>query len=76
MQATEIVEKPMKMPEVRVKARSLGLTPGRKRKAELIHAIQMAEGYSHFVFGLPPAGEDEVLPMLDRYAALAEKLRA
>ncbi|MHC4353749.1 MAG: SAP domain-containing protein [Planctomycetota bacterium] len=46
MQATEIVEKPMKMPEVRVKARSLGLTPGRRRKAELIHAIQMAEGYS------------------------------
>ena len=36
----------MKMPEVRVKARSLGLTPGRSKKAELIHAIQMAEGYT------------------------------
>ena len=46
MPKTEIAEKPMKMPEVRVKARSLGLTPGRRKKAELIHAIQMAEGYS------------------------------
>ena len=46
MQATRIAEKFMKMPQVRLKARSLGLTPGRRKKAELIHAIQMAEGYS------------------------------
>lgn len=46
MPAIETAKKPMKMPEVRVKARSLGLTPGRSKKAELIHAIQMAEGYT------------------------------
>ena len=34
----------MKMTEVREKARDLGLTPGRAKKAELIHSIQLAEG--------------------------------
>ncbi|MBT7371429.1 MAG: TIGR03619 family F420-dependent LLM class oxidoreductase, partial [Gammaproteobacteria bacterium] len=33
------------------------------------------EGFTHFVFGLPAAGPDEVLPILDQYAALAEKMR-
>lgn len=37
---------------------------------------QMSDGYSHFVFGLPSAGRDEVLPVLDTIAALAQRLRA
>jgi hypothetical protein len=36
--------KPMKMPEIREKARALGITPGKMKKADLIHAIQQAEG--------------------------------
>ena len=36
---------------------------------------KLEEGYSHLVFGLPPEGADVVLPLLDQYAAIAEKLR-
>ena len=32
-------------------------------------------GFSHLIFGLPPAKADKVLPMLDTYAAMARKLR-
>ncbi|MGH7841643.1 MAG: LLM class F420-dependent oxidoreductase [Candidatus Binataceae bacterium] len=32
-------------------------------------------GFSHLIFGLPPAKADKVLPLLDTYAALAAKLR-
>jgi probable F420-dependent oxidoreductase len=32
-------------------------------------------GFSHLIFGLPPAGADKVLPMLDTYAGIAAKLR-
>ena len=32
-------------------------------------------GFTHLIFGLPPAKADKVLPLLDQYAALAEKLR-
>jgi probable F420-dependent oxidoreductase len=32
-------------------------------------------GFSHLIFGLPPAKADKVLPMLDQYAAIAAKLR-
>jgi alkanesulfonate monooxygenase SsuD/methylene tetrahydromethanopterin reductase-like flavin-dependent oxidoreductase (luciferase family) len=32
-------------------------------------------GFSHLIFGLPPAKADKVLPMLDTYATLAGKLR-
>lgn len=32
-------------------------------------------GFSHLIFGLPPAKADKVLPMLDTYAAIAAKLR-
>ena len=39
-----ITEKRMGMPEIRLKAKSLGLKPGKNKKAVLIHAIQMAEG--------------------------------
>ena len=34
----------MGMPEIRTKAKGLGITPGKLKKAELIHAIQAAEG--------------------------------
>jgi len=44
MPPTEVREKRMVMSEIRTKARALGLKPGRMRKAELIHAIQVAEG--------------------------------
>ena len=35
----------MRMSEVRAKARLLGLDPGRMKKAELVCAIQKAEGF-------------------------------
>ena len=44
MPATQVSEKPMKMDEIKAKAKDLGIAPRRMRKAELIHAIQMAEG--------------------------------
>ena len=34
----------MKMAKIREKAQALGVTPGRMKKAELIHSIQAAEG--------------------------------
>ena len=34
----------MTMPEVKTKAKALGLVPGKMKKGELIHAIQTAEG--------------------------------
>jgi hypothetical protein len=34
------------MPEIRKKARALNLDPGRMKKADLIRAIQTAEGYT------------------------------
>ena len=36
---------------------------------------KLADGFNHFVFGLPPEGEDTVLPLLDQYAVIAEKMR-
>jgi len=44
MPAIEVAKKQMNMPEIRVKAKALGITPGKMKKAELIHAIQQAEG--------------------------------
>jgi hypothetical protein len=35
----------MKMQEVKEKAQSLGIEPGKVRKADLIRLIQAAEGY-------------------------------
>jgi len=46
MPAIEVAKKRMNMPEIRVKAEALGITPGKMMKAELIHAIQQAEGYT------------------------------
>jgi hypothetical protein len=44
MPTMEITEKRMTLPEIRMKATTLGLKPGRMKKADLIHAIQLAEG--------------------------------
>ncbi|MGR8920981.1 MAG: LLM class F420-dependent oxidoreductase [Gammaproteobacteria bacterium] len=37
---------------------------------------QIAQGYSHLVFGLPSESREQVLPALDEIAALADRLRA
>ena len=44
MPKIKIAEKRMGMPEIRTKAKALGLKTGKVKKVELIHAIQMAEG--------------------------------
>jgi len=44
MPTTKMAEKHMSMPEIKMKAKALGLSPGKMRKADLIHAIQVAEG--------------------------------
>ncbi len=41
-----VTKKHMGMPEIKKKAQSLGLTPGKMKKPELIHTIQMTEGYT------------------------------
>ena len=46
MPTIEFAEKRMAMPQVKVKAQNLGITPGRMKKADIIHAIQMAEGHT------------------------------
>jgi hypothetical protein len=38
------MEKTMTMPEIRKKAKVLGIIPGKMKKAELVHAVQTAEG--------------------------------
>ncbi len=40
-----VTEKRRGMPGIRMKARSLGLSPGKMKKPELIHTIQVTEGY-------------------------------
>lgn len=42
---------------------------------EALIEAKLADGFSHLIFGLPPEGEDTVLPLLDQYAAIAEKMR-
>ena len=44
MAATRVAEKRMGMPGIKKKAKGLGITLGKLKKAELIHAIQTAEG--------------------------------
>lgn len=46
MASTKVAEKRFGMPEIRMKAQVLGLNPGNMKKPELIHAIQVAEGYT------------------------------
>jgi probable F420-dependent oxidoreductase len=36
---------------------------------------KISEGFKHLIFGLPPEGADVVLPILDQYAKLVEKMR-
>ena len=36
-------QKRMTMPQIQKKAKKLGITPGKMKKADLIHAIQRAE---------------------------------
>ena len=44
MQTMNAPGKTMKMTEVKQKAKTLGVAPGKKKKTELIHAVQQAEG--------------------------------
>ncbi len=41
-----VAEKRMGMPEIRIKAKGLGISPGKMKKTGLVHAIQVAEGYT------------------------------
>jgi hypothetical protein len=38
-----IEKKSMTMPEIRTKAKALGITPGKMNKVDLIHTIQITE---------------------------------
>jgi hypothetical protein len=44
MGSAGVAQKSMTMAEIKAKAKVLGLEPGKKKKAELIHSIQVAEG--------------------------------
>ena len=41
-----VKQKSMKMAEIRKKAQGLGVTTGNLKKAELIHVMQVAEGFT------------------------------
>lgn len=44
MSSVGVACKSMTMTEIKAKAKTLGLEPGKLKKADLIHAIQIAEG--------------------------------
>ncbi len=44
MSVVDVARKSMTMTDIKAKARTLGVEPGKMKKAELIHAIQIAEG--------------------------------
>ena len=44
MSSISVARKSMTMTEIKAKAKALGVEPGKMKKAELIHAIQIAEG--------------------------------
>jgi len=46
MPETRVAEKSLTMTEIRIKAKGLGINPGKTNKAELIRTVQAAEGYS------------------------------
>ena len=46
MPVMTITRKSISMPEIKAKAKTLGINPGKMKKTELIHAIQTAEGYT------------------------------
>jgi hypothetical protein len=41
-----VAKKRIGMPEIRKKAQTLGIVPGKMKKSELIHTIQITEGYT------------------------------
>jgi hypothetical protein len=44
MSSVAMTQKSLTMTQIKDKAKLLGITPGKMKKAELIHAIQVAEG--------------------------------
>ncbi len=46
MVSTAKAAKSMAIGQVREKAQALGITPGKMKKKELIHAVQVAEGFT------------------------------
>ncbi|MGD8786624.1 MAG: hypothetical protein PVJ60_04300 [Phycisphaerales bacterium] len=42
----KVTKKSLGLPEIKKKAKKLGITPGKMNKPDLIHAIQAAEGYT------------------------------
>jgi len=46
MPATTVTRKNISMPEIKIKAKSLGIDSAKMNKTEIIHAIQTAEGYT------------------------------
>lgn len=44
MSPISVARKSMTVSEIKVKAKTLGVNPGKMKKGELIHAIQSAEG--------------------------------
>ena len=69
-----------KLPELRKLAKEAGRDPdelevtvfGIPPDADVVRGYADA-GISRLVFGLPPAGADQVLPLLDRQVELMEK---
>jgi hypothetical protein len=43
MSVSTVTTKRMTMPEIKEKAKELGINPGKMKKVDLIHTIQMAE---------------------------------
>jgi hypothetical protein len=43
MTMISVARKPMTVSEIKMKAKALGIDPGKMKKVELIHAIQVAE---------------------------------
>ncbi len=44
MPTKELKNRCLNMQQIRTKARGLGITPGKMKKVDLVHAIQTAEG--------------------------------
>ena len=44
MSVMTVTRKSISMPEIKTKAKALGITPGKMKKTELIHTIQTTEG--------------------------------
>ena len=47
---------------------------GAPNELDQLHG-RIAQGFDHLIFNLPPAEADTVLPLLDKYANLAEQVR-